>query len=745
MRVARGIGYFLAEHNLRNISKERFLLRKPGVRNRRYKEMLMQLGLLRRFVLFAYPQYSEIFDDEINRAINEAVEEREFQISMSYKPLHARHTTGAVINLSSSYLPEDIALLLSFGPKFIIAPSIKTDKIFYFLDTLETVLDLHFSPATFTTIQNYISKLIKKHVKYSLSTEQIWLRFLLHRTKSFIRNNPNVYITNSDKGKHTVLIDKELYIEKGNSLVLTKDYIHLPDFDLNSILNKNNELVSLLLSRGILKQKYPYYLRSAVPAKFYVLIKIHKPGYPPRPIFSACGSVGYTLSKFMLNILQSVFVEKGYHVKNSLESKEKLKGIRIENDEELVSFDAKSMFTSITIDLVLDIILSKANQINENFGISCELLREIFIFLLKDCAIFQWQDEYYKQANSLAMGSCLSPILANMVVTRLLNVTIPKLITPPKMLHIYVDDSFTIIKRDSVGQMLEALNNFHPSLQFEVEREKEGSICFLDIRVFRAGNEVITNWYRKPFSSYRLLNFLSGHKKGTIINVAVTFIKKCLLLSDPEFFQMNKEIIRQILVENCFPLTLIIRILQENYTLMKPPMFRDKQDKIPSIYTALPHIDGFTYRIKYLLQSLNPNLTITHSPFPSPIRIFSSVKDKTDPFSKTNTIVLFGCDCLDKIIIRHTQYEQNVHDLFNDCKFERGRNKCSPRSHFFHRFKLIPCNFGYKRMMNIYRYLTFIHSDRLYLTEKCLLFPGIHDILTTIKNCGGLMIPFRLK
>ena len=67
----------------------------------------------------------------------------------------------------------------------------------------------------------------------------------------------------------------------------------------------NSTLLTLKKTNTIDTQRH-YRLRSSVPQppKLYGLPKLHKPGFPMRPIVSFCGSPTYQLSKYLTTILQ---------------------------------------------------------------------------------------------------------------------------------------------------------------------------------------------------------------------------------------------------------------------------------------------------------------------------------------------------------------------------------------------------------------------------------------------------------
>jgi hypothetical protein len=59
----------------------------------------------------------------------------------------------------------------------------------------------------------------------------------------------------------------------------------------------------------------------------------------------------------------------------------------------------------------------------------------------------------------------------------------------------------------------------------EREREKNGCLPFLDVKIVRKGDKLNTSVYRKPTDSGRYLNFTSNHPRSVKVGVA-----SCLLL-----------------------------------------------------------------------------------------------------------------------------------------------------------------------------------------------------------------------
>ena len=96
-------------------------------------------------------------------------------------------------------------------------------------------------------------------------------------------------------------------------------------------------------------------------AKLYGLAKVDKPNIPMRPIVSFCGSSTYQLSKQLTNILNPLTV-KSQHKLQSKDNVDAIKTVQIPDDHKLVTFDVKSLFTSIPLQLAFDCTNTAINK-----------------------------------------------------------------------------------------------------------------------------------------------------------------------------------------------------------------------------------------------------------------------------------------------------------------------------------------------------------------------------------------------
>ena len=159
-----------------------------------------------------------------------------------------------------------------------------------------------------------------------------------------LKNDENIVILPADKGRVTVVMDKTDYYDKMDALVNDKQtYEELKRHPTPTLQRKlNSKLLTLKKTDAFDTQRY-YRLRCLVPQlpKLYGLPKLHKPGFPMRPIVSFCGSPMYQLSKYLTTILQPLTEQSRRKLQSTENFIDAIKTVQIPDDFKLVSFDVK--------------------------------------------------------------------------------------------------------------------------------------------------------------------------------------------------------------------------------------------------------------------------------------------------------------------------------------------------------------------------------------------------------------------
>lgn len=676
-----------------------------------------------------YPEHSDVIRNMLNQTANESRIKREIQIEHCSRPNYAILDPSAIIILTDTHIPDDVKLVLSFGPKFIFPSKLNIDTIDGILTEMSGKIRRCLPVETQEEAFKQTAIQVEKYMhKYNTEIEK-WLIFVEHRVENFLMDNKNIIVTKSDKGNHTVIIDKDTYKQKILQLVKNNnDYIPIDPIEPQILEEKNNLFVNELSKLGSIEDTDEYLDFVTTIAKFYGLIKVHKNTLPARPIVSSCSTPGFKLAGLLTEILNKIYPEKGFHIKNTYELVEKTKLVNLEHDDVFVSFDVVSMFTNISINLMLSIIKKREKDIMDIYKIEWNLFKDMLTFVLRECAVFTFNDQFYKQRDSLAMGSPLSPILAKILMSDIMIYVTEHIKFEPKLCALFVDDSLWIIGTSQKEMILSTLNTYDNKIKFTMELETNGGIDFLDVHLSKNENKVITCWKRKPYASHRILNFLSNHNKTVIVETAKSYIKNVLLLSNDEFFQDNKQKLIDTLRYNCFPEDIIIRLLHENYTLMHPPIKSVLRRR--KTYVTFTYHSRFTGQLRSRLKYLSPNQGLTSIPDRKRRNRFSHIKDKIHTDQLSNIVAFMECQCKKTAILNHTEYRKRVGTVIREMKDLVKKGRCDETQHVFNKLKIIKNN-SYTNMMNKYETLSHIHSSKLREGNQSNLQPSFKRVLNT--------------
>ncbi|XP_058827843.1 uncharacterized protein LOC131687767 [Topomyia yanbarensis] len=477
----------------------------------------------------------------------------------------------SILNATNLHIPPEMQLLLSMGPKFslpIVNPS--QIPIYHLIADLESILQT--SPDKFVQdknrcqvvshIQNHISR-AKSHQRKTPLTS--FCQKASATTKTFLQEHPDVCVLESDKGKKMVVMYLNDYEQKMSTLLDCTTYKVLPKDPTSSIQRQNNQIATRLQNLKLIDQVTFRRLQTSTSTcpSIYGQPKAHKPALPLRPVVPNVTAPTYNMSKFIATALKQSFHSK-YNIVDSFKFAEYINTIKLPKDYVLVSFDVVSLFTNIPKDLVIHDIIMNWPDIKTTTNINLDLFIEIVEFCLNN-SYFQFRDKFYLQTFGTAMGSPLSPILADLVMENLLNTVIRRLPFEIPVLRKYVDDLLLALPKNQVQYTLDTFNDYNEHIQFTIEEELNNTLPFLDTLIIRSNDQTIsTQWYAKPIASGRLLNFHSLHPTSIKVNVATNFIKRVVMLSTNKPINQLKHIIFQHLRQNDYPSSLINRFINRN-------------------------------------------------------------------------------------------------------------------------------------------------------------------------------------
>ena len=231
-----------------------------------------------------------------------------------------------VINMSSRQLTHIETDLLTKGLNFSITSKTLPNKDI--IATIEdAVKDLEKEEADTIRAKVSLTLLNSKPPKDNLSKDE-------RKALKELQSDTSIVISPADKGRSTVILNREDYLEKCMDHINNGPYQLLKKDPTTKIKAKTLKQLKVLKDNEFIDNKLYYYLKpidSPAP-RFYGQPKIHKPGVPIRPIVSYSGSPLYNLNKYIANILKTYVKHENNNAKNSTTFSNYIRNVPIEDD-----------------------------------------------------------------------------------------------------------------------------------------------------------------------------------------------------------------------------------------------------------------------------------------------------------------------------------------------------------------------------------------------------------------------------
>ena len=552
-----------------------------------------------------------------------------------------------VVNLSERRLSEEETKVLELGMKFAPAPKkIPTMEI---VAQVEDALSRSCEPAEADRARAAVANAIKyaKPPKSNIRKEE-WAAV------SNLKRDSSIVILEADKGNATVVMDKEEYENKVQDILGKQPFRKLSRDPTKSYEKRVNDELKRLNKEGHISQQTLSALRlqagESRPPLFYGKVKLHKEGTPLRPIVSSIGSCTYKIAKRLAPILTQYSQQVQSYIRNTKELVEEVRSWEIKQDEVLISFDIKALYTSVPVEDALKAVNNRL-QCDQSLEDWCGYTRETILALLKlclNCSYFKFRDNHYSMEDGLAMGSPVSPPVANLFMAEFEESALASFEKEkPKKWQRYVDDVISIVKRSLVRELLEHLNSRHKNILFTFEIEKDGCLPMLDLVLHRTENgRINTTVFRKPTHTERYLPFTSHHPSSMKRSVVKSLLHRVEYISPELTDEKEREIkhVMEVMVKNGYP-EAWIKSCKVN------PRAKDIS-KETKTSLCIPYIRGLSEQIRRILGNLD--IRTAFKPMSWRGKIMEGIKDKEEEGKKAGVVYEITCNTCNKSYIGET-------------------------------------------------------------------------------------------
>ena len=510
-----------------------------------------------------------------------------------------------------------------------------------------------------------------------------------------LKSNKDIMICKADKGNSIVVLDKETYMSKSEEILKGKQFEPLKNESFHKKREEElNKYIYSLFEKGIIDQKLRYQLQSTCSSLpvFYGLPKVHKNGYPLRPIISTIGSYQYVLSKYLAKAIRDARPPASSFVKDSFDFVKRITDTVLDKHKTYImcSFDVESLYTNVPVEEAIEVTLNYMYKPKKVIDVpfNRDQMRTLLNLSIRD-APFRFQNKIFKQTDGVAMGNPLAPIIADLWMQKIEEKLNKFSTNKPTIWLRYVDDVFCLftIPNEKILEFHTRINRWHSNLRFTVDFESNCSIPFLDVLVTHKDHSIVTSLYRKPTHTGLYMLWDSNqnrrYKLGLVKTLVIRIYRIC---SSKEIIEKELDVLRVTLNDNGYPPHIVRRGIAEGEALIrtmsnnKKDMDKDKK----TIFFTMKYYGQesviFASRVKKSIKKLLPNLTVQFA-FKKHISIKSIflpiLKGKDEKKKEKNLVYSIPCKDCQKTYIGETarmkdtrmkEHKAKIRTLASDSK-----------------------------------------------------------------------------
>ena len=122
------------------------------------------------------------------------------------------------------------------------------------------------------------------------------------------------------------------------------------------------------------------------------------------------------MAKELAGIIHPLVGQSQHHLRNTQHFIEKIQQVKLQPGQAISSYDVKALFTSVPVDPAINIVKQRLTQdptLSQRTQKSIPQIVTLLEFFLKN-TYFLFQGKYYEKVHGAAMGSPISPFIANL-------------------------------------------------------------------------------------------------------------------------------------------------------------------------------------------------------------------------------------------------------------------------------------------------------------------------------------------
>ena len=356
----------------------------------------------------------------------------------------------------------------------------------------------------------------------------------------------------------------------------------------------------------------------------------------------------------MAQILAPLVGKTQHHIQNSADLVNKLKNVQLSEEESLVSYDVSALFTSVPVQESIDIItkrLEEDDTLNDRTTLSPQQVSDLLSVCL-NTTYFRFDSTYYVQTEGAAMGSPVSPIVANLFMEHFEQQALSSYPHPPRIWGRYVDDTITIIHKNHIDSFTQHINSIHPSIKFTTEHEHNNTLAMLDTLITRKQDGTLKfSIYRKATHTDHYLQFSSHQPTEHKLGVIRTLTHRANTLVSEEDDKAEEQLhIKKVLSISGYPKW--AWDLPSSKKSVPHPRTKNT-DRRPKGHVTLPYVGGVT---EALVRKIRKAGVSAHVRPQNTIRShLVRPKDQEDNVKRCGVVYSITCDNCDSEYIGETE------------------------------------------------------------------------------------------